>query len=212
MRSATAYCSVRSSARCSTSVRWTRICLSSTVPALVREFELFAERWAKAPLLVVGPGAKTGIPVRDQEPPCARSGPDRVVNAVAANAPATGRLASSSTSARRRTSTSSPPRASTWVVSSRPGSRSRWTRSSSSVRRVLMRVDFVEPPSVIGKTTVHSLQSGLVYGFAGQVDLIVEEIRGELGFRGVGDRDWRVLPEIIVPHRDEDRAVRHIRN
>ena len=45
----------------------------------------------------------------------------------------------------------------------------------------LMRVDFTEPPAVIGKTTVHSLQSGLVYGFAGQVDRIVEEIRGELG-------------------------------
>ena len=32
------------------------VCLSSTVPALVREYEGFAERWAKAPILVVGPG------------------------------------------------------------------------------------------------------------------------------------------------------------
>ena len=31
------------------------ICLSSTVPAQIREFELFAERWAKAPILVVEP-------------------------------------------------------------------------------------------------------------------------------------------------------------
>src|SRR6187455_998023 len=58
------------------------ICLSSTVPALVREFELFAERWAKAELLVVGPGAKTGIPVRYDDP--REVGPDRIVNAVAA--------------------------------------------------------------------------------------------------------------------------------
>src|SRR4029077_14188033 len=58
------------------------ICLSSTVPALVREVELFAERWAKAPILVVGPGAKTGIPVRYDDP--REVGPDRVVNAVAA--------------------------------------------------------------------------------------------------------------------------------
>ena len=36
------------------------ICLSSTVPALVREFELFAERWAKAPILVVGPRCEDG--------------------------------------------------------------------------------------------------------------------------------------------------------
>src|SRR6058998_3257525 len=51
------------------------ICLSSTVPALVREYELFAERWAQAPILVVGPGAKTGIPVRYDDP--REVGPDR---------------------------------------------------------------------------------------------------------------------------------------
>jgi type III pantothenate kinase len=44
----------------------------------------------------------------------------------------------------------------------------------------LVKVDYVEPPSVIGKTTVAGLQSGLVYGFAGQVDGIVGAIRGEL--------------------------------
>src|SRR5947207_8748491 len=58
------------------------ICLSSTVPALVREFELFAEQWAKAPILVVGPGAKTGIPVLAENP--REVGPDRIVNAIAA--------------------------------------------------------------------------------------------------------------------------------
>ena len=45
----------------------------------------------------------------------------------------------------------------------------------------LVKVDYVEPPSVIGKTTVGGLQSGVVYGFAGQVDGIVTAIRGELG-------------------------------
>jgi type III pantothenate kinase len=63
----------------------------------------------------------------------------------------------------------------------------------------LVKVDFSEPPSVIGKTTVSALQSGLVYGFAGQVDGIVERIRGELG------EDARVvatggLAELIAPH------------
>ena len=41
----------------------------------------------------------------------------------------------------------------------------------------LVKVDFVEPPTVIGKTTATALQSGLVYGFAGQVDGIVGAIR-----------------------------------
>ena len=45
----------------------------------------------------------------------------------------------------------------------------------------LVKVDFVEPPAVIGKSTATALQSGVVYGFAGQVDGIAEAIRGELG-------------------------------
>jgi len=45
----------------------------------------------------------------------------------------------------------------------------------------LFKIDFVEPPSVIGKTTATSLQSGLVYGFAGQVEGIVARMQDELG-------------------------------
>ena len=59
------------------------ICLSTTVPALQREWERVAERWAQAPLLTVGPGVKTGIPIRYDDP--REVGPDRIVNAVAAN-------------------------------------------------------------------------------------------------------------------------------
>src|SRR5438105_10695807 len=58
------------------------ICLASTVPRLVREYELLAERWARVPLLVVGPGTRTGMPVRYDDP--REVGPDRIVNAVAA--------------------------------------------------------------------------------------------------------------------------------
>ena len=47
----------------------------------------------------------------------------------------------------------------------------------------LVKVDYTAPETVIGKTTVAGLQSGLVYGFAGQVDGIVARIRGELGNR-----------------------------
>ena len=63
----------------------------------------------------------------------------------------------------------------------------------------LMRIDFSEPPAVIGKTTVHSLQSGLVYGFAGQVDRIVEEIRRELGCEAPTVATGG-LAKLIVPH------------
>lgn len=63
----------------------------------------------------------------------------------------------------------------------------------------LVKVDFVEPASVIGKTTVAGLQSGLVYGFAGQVDGIVGRIRGELGAEARAIATGG-LAELIAPH------------
>ena len=57
----------------------------------------------------------------------------------------------------------------------------------------------MEPPTVIGKTTVAALQSGLVYGFAGQVDGIVGRIRGELGVDALAVATGG-LAEFIAPH------------
>ena len=58
------------------------ICLACTVPVLVREWEALAEKWAHAPMLVVGPGVRTGIQLRYDDP--RELGPDRIVNSVAA--------------------------------------------------------------------------------------------------------------------------------
>src|SRR3954447_15791135 len=58
------------------------IVLSTTVPQLQREYEFFAERWAGAELLVLGPGVQTGVPIRYDDP--REVGPDRIANAVAA--------------------------------------------------------------------------------------------------------------------------------
>src|SRR5881296_2568525 len=171
------------------------ICPSSTVPALVREFELFAERWAKAPILVVGPGAKTGIPVRYDDP--REVGPDRVVNAVAARE----RYGSPCIAVDFGTSTNfdvvSPEGEYVGGVLA-PGIEISMEALFERAAR-LVKVDFVEPPSVIAKTTATSLQSGLVYGFAGQVDGIVEAIRGELGAPAQVIATGG-LAELIVPH------------
>jgi type III pantothenate kinase len=70
----------------------------------------------------------------------------------------------------------------------------------------LFTVDFVAPPTVIGRTTASALQSGLVYGFAGQVDAIVRRIRGELG----GDAPAIAtggLAELIAPHASTIQEV-----
>jgi type III pantothenate kinase len=64
----------------------------------------------------------------------------------------------------------------------------------------LVDVDFAAPPSVIGKTTVGGLQSGLVYGFAGQVDGIVGHIRAELEAPGAPVIATGGLAELIAPH------------
>lgn len=70
----------------------------------------------------------------------------------------------------------------------------------------LTKVEFTEPPSVIGKTTATALQSGVIYGFAGQVDGIVERMRGELGGSAQVIATGG-LAELIAPHaRTVDRV------
>jgi type III pantothenate kinase len=62
-----------------------------------------------------------------------------------------------------------------------------------------VKVDYAAPASVIGKTTVGGLQSGLVYGFAGQVDGIVGRIRGELGANAPAIATGG-LADLVAPH------------
>jgi type III pantothenate kinase len=63
----------------------------------------------------------------------------------------------------------------------------------------LTKIDFVEPSAVFGKTTAQALQSGLVYGFAGQVDGIVDRIRAEVG-SGARVIATGGLADLIAPH------------
>jgi type III pantothenate kinase len=171
------------------------ICLSSTVPGLVREYELFAEEWAKAPILVVGPGAKTGIVIRYDDP--REVGPDRVVNALAAKE----RYGAPCIVVDFGTSTNFD------VVSAEgefvggvlaPGIEISMDALFARAAR-LVKVDYAKPPAAIGKTTTTSLQSGLVYGFAGQVDGIVDRIREELGAEAQVVATGG-LAELIAPH------------
>jgi type III pantothenate kinase len=153
------------------------IALSSSVPALVRSYEEVAERWAKARVLVIGPGVRTGIGIRYDDP--REVGPDRIANAVAASK----RYSLPCIVVDFGTSTNFD------AVSAEgdfiggvlaPGVEISMDALFARAAR-LPKVDFVEPPSVIGKTSATALQSGLVYGFAGLVDGIVERMNGELG-------------------------------
>jgi type III pantothenate kinase len=171
------------------------IVLSSTVPQLSRSYQEFAARYADVELLELGPGVRTGIPVRYDDP--REVGPDRIANAAAAAE----RYGAPCIVVDFGTSTNFD------VVSVdaeyvggvlAPGIETSMDALFERAAR-LRTIDFVEPASVIGKTTVAALQSGLVYGFAGQVDGIVSKIRGELGTdaRAIATGG---LAELIFPH------------
>lgn len=171
------------------------ICLSSTVPPLIREYEVFARRWADASLLVMGPGVRTGIGIRYDDP--REVGPDRIANAVAARE----KYGSPCIVVDFGTSTNfdvvSPDGDYVGGVLA-PGIEISMDALFQRAAR-LVKVDFVEPPAVIGRTTASALQSGLVYGFAGQVDGIVAAIRGELGTDAPAIATGG-LAELISPH------------
>jgi type III pantothenate kinase len=178
------------------------ICLSTTVPALQREWERVAERWAEAPILVLGPGVRTGIPIRYDDP--REVGPDRIANAVAA----AHRYGPPCIVVDFGTSTNfdivSPEGEYVGGVLA-PGIEVSMDALFARAAR-LVNVEFAAPASVIGKTTVAGLQSGLVYGFAGQVDGIVERVRAELGVEAQTVATGG-LAELIVPHaRTLDRV------
>ena len=171
------------------------ISLSSTVPQLVRSYQEFAARYTSATVLEVGPGVKTGIPIRYDDP--REVGPDRIANAVAASE----RYGAPCIVVDFGTSTNFD------VVSAEreyiggvlaPGIEISMDALFARAAR-LRKIDFVEPETVIGKTTVAALQSGVVYGFAGQVDGIVDHIRAELGSEAQTVATGG-LADLIAPH------------
>jgi type III pantothenate kinase len=178
------------------------ICLASTVPALLRSYEDFAERWVRTPILVVGPGTRTGIPIRYDDP--REVGPDRIVNAVAAKE----RYGAPCIVVDFGTSTNfdvvSPDGEYVGGVLA-PGVEISMDALFARAAR-LFRVDFAAPPTVIGKTTAAALQSGLVYGFAGQVDALVKRIRTELDAEAPAVATGG-LAELIAPHSSTIETV-----
>ncbi len=126
--------------------------------------------------LVVGPGVKTGMPILYHNPK--EVGADRIVNGVAGYE-----------KYKRSVIVVDFGTATTFDCISEKGEymggviTPGLTISSEALYREaakLPRVEIVKPENVIGKTTVESIQSGLVYGYAGLVDGIVERIKAEM--------------------------------
>ena len=151
--------------------------ISSVVPPLLPIWERVATKLFDHPPLVVGPGIRTGMPVRYENP--REVGADRIVNSVAAHELFGGPVIAVDFG----TATTFD------CVSAKgeyvggaifPGIH---TSMEALFERASMlhRVEIARPKSVIGKTTTGAIQSGLLYGYAGMVDSMVARIRGELG-------------------------------
>ncbi|HEY2325973.1 MAG TPA: type III pantothenate kinase [Gaiellaceae bacterium] len=179
------------------------IVLCSSVPPLVREYEAFAERWAGVELLVLGPGVPTGVPIRYDDP--REVGADRIANTVAARerhgAPAV--VVDFGTSTNFDVVNAAGEFAGGVLA---PGVEISMDALFSRAAR-LPRVPFAAPETVISQTTVAALQSGLVYGFAGQVDAIVDRIREELGAPDAPVVATGGLADLIAPHSRTITAV-----
>ena len=153
------------------------VAVCSTVPAVLDQLTAMFDRYfSRVPTIVVGPGVKTGVPILTDNP--REVGPDRIVNTLAASAMYGGPAVVVDFG----TSTNFD------VVSSKgeflggalaPGVEISVDALAARAAR-LFKVELVQPRSVIGKNTGEALQSGLLYGFAGQVDGLVRRISDEL--------------------------------
>ncbi|MCO1578982.1 type III pantothenate kinase [Crossiella sp. SN42] len=153
----------------------------STVPSVLRELRVMLGRYFDAvPKVIVQPGVRTGVPLLVDNPK--EVGSDRVINTLAAHH----LYDSACVVVDFGTSTNID------VISAKgeflggvfaPGIEISVDALASRAAQ-LRKVELVRPRSVIGKNTVECLQSGILYGFAGQVDGLVRRIIEELTAAG----------------------------
>ena len=152
--------------------------ISSVVPPTLFGIQQFFKRHCGGAALVVGPGIKTGMPILYENP--REVGADRIVNAVAAFE----QYKSGCIVVDFGTAT-------TWdVVNPKgeylggviaPGIQISAEALYEHAAK-LPRVELARPGKIVARNTIASMQAGLVYGYAGMVDALVERIRAELDF------------------------------
>ena len=154
------------------------ISVSSTVPAVLREMRVMIARYfSTIKCIIVEPGIKTGVPLLVDNPK--EIGADRIVNSLAAHThypdgPAI--VVDFGTSTNLDVIS---PKGEFLGGALAPGIEISVDALASRAAQ-LRKVELVKPRSVIGKNTVEALQSGTIYGFAGQVDGLVDRIIEEL--------------------------------
>jgi type III pantothenate kinase len=156
----------------------TGVALCSTVPAVLHEMRaVLATDYADATSVIVEPGTKTGVPVLTDNP--REVGADRIVNTLAAHELYGGPCVVVDFG----TSTNLDAVSATGEFlggALAPGIEISLDALAARAAQ-LRKVELIRPRAAIGKNTVEALQSGALYGFAGQVDGLVRRISAELG-------------------------------
>jgi len=151
------------------------VIISSVVPPLMFVLESLCAKYLKRAPLIVGPGIKTGLNIRYENPK--EVGADRIVNAVAAielyGSPCI--VVDFGTA----TTFDYIDENGQYIGGAVAPGIGISTEALYQRAAKLPRIELIKPKSVVGRNTVASMQAGIIYGFAGQVDGIVDRIRKE---------------------------------
>ncbi len=152
------------------------VIISTVVPSILYTLQHLSQKYFDTRAIVIGPGIKTGLVVKYDNPK--QVGADRIVNAVAAHAKYGGPLIVIDLG------TATTFCAITAKAEYIGGTIAPGLKISSDAlfekTAKLPKVELEEPGSVICRNTINSMQSGLVYGHMGLVEFIVKKMKREL--------------------------------
>mgnify|MGYP000258085163 FL=1 len=172
-----------------TGYQLTGLSICSTVPATLRELRTMINTYfSELPTTIVEPGTKTGVQLLVDNPK--EIGADRIVNTLAAHTLYGGPAIVVDFGTSTNLDVVSP-KGEFLGGSLAPGIEISVDALASRAAQ-LRKVELIRPKSVIGKNTVEALQSGTIFGFAGQVDGLVDRITEELA------RDYDEAPTVIA--------------
>ena len=163
--------------------------ICSTVPATLREIRtMISTYFSDTPTTIVEPGIKTGVPLLVDNPK--EIGADRIVNTLAAHTLFGGPAIVVDFGTSTNLDVVSP-KGEFLGGALAPGIEISVDALAQRAAQ-LRKVELIKPRSVIGKNTVEALQSGTIYGFAGQVDGLVTRISEEL------EAQYKEQPTVIA--------------
>ncbi|MDQ3752759.1 MAG: type III pantothenate kinase [Actinomycetota bacterium] len=159
----------------------TGVAISSVVPPATQELREMTLKYFGFPPLVVEPGTKTGIGVMTDHP--REVGADRIANAVAAHEmyPKRGVVVVDFGTAITVDAVSAEGRYLGGAIA--PGIDTSAAALFSATAQI-QRVELVAPPAAIGRNTINSVQSGVIFGTASLVDGLIERVTTEMGDGG----------------------------